>query len=512
MSARLHFITKHFQRGRLQCDFASIRMAAAAGLVLLFLAGCTAPYFREAPQPAIPASPRRLAQWPFDEYWAGIVFNGSKIGFSRLSLSADPERRDVFQIRSEAVFRIRFLMFDKRIHLRAVDRVRGDLRMVDFVYDYDLDGNRKRISGTRRGDVLQVRIEAGGVVQQRRIIHPGALYPTAVIGFFPVREGLQVGRAYTFMVFDGETESVSEVAQKVVAYEESDLFSGRAHKVVTRLHGQEVVTWIDASGRPRLEMSMGGVLIADLETATAAKAYLAEAALNKEETLLDFSRVPVDRPIEGARIRRRLTAVIEGLPAAFSVPSDRRQRCRPGPGTGRVSCHIDIDADGAGPATSSAVHLAPTLAVPAHHPRIAGLSREIAGTAASDTERIRNILDWIGAHIEPAPVDVFSALDVLEGGKGECQGQTFLFAALSRSLDIPTKVVNGIVYASADQGFLYHTWAECRVDGAWISVDPTFGQLPADVTHIKLVEGETPSDLFPLVELMGKVSVRIGEQ
>jgi len=109
-------------------------------------------------------------------------------------------------------------------------------------------------------------------------------------------------------------------------------------------------------------------------------------------------------------------------------------------------------------------------------------------------------------------VDVFSALDVLEGGKAECQGQTFLFAALSRSLKIPTKVVNGIVYAPPVEGFLYHTWAETLLDGTWVAVDPTFGQVSADATHIKLVEGETPSDLFPLVELMGRISVRVLEQ
>ena len=58
-------------------------------------------------------------------------------------------------------------------------------------------------------------------------------------------------------------------------------------------------------------------------------------------------------------------------------------------------------------------------------------------------------------------------------------------------------------------GFLYHTWAESRIGHRWIAVDPTFRQLPADATHIKLMEGEKPSDLIPLVDFIGKVRVEV---
>ncbi len=47
------------------------------------------------------------------------------------------------------------------------------------------------------------------------------------------------------------------------------------------------------------------------------------------------------------------------------------------------------------------------------------------------------------------------------------------------------------------------------MNGRWVAVDPTFYQFPADATHIKLVEGETPGDVLPLVKLIGKLSVEI---
>ena len=101
------------------------------------------------------------------------------------------------------------------------------------------------------------------------------------------------------------------------------------------------------------------------------------------------------------------------------------------------------------------------------------------------------------------------ALDVLAGGRAECQGHALLYAAMARTLELPTRVVNGIVYSSALEGFVYHTWNESYLDGQWVALDPILGQLPADATHLKLVEGDTPADLLPLIELIGKIDIRI---
>ncbi len=50
--------------------------------------------------------------------------------------------------------------------------------------------------------------------------------------------------------------------------------------------------------------------------------------------------------------------------------------------------------------------------------------------------------------------------------------------------------------------------AESLVNGQWVAIDPTFHQIPADATHIKLVEGENPSELLPLVNLIGKLNYK----
>ena len=477
-------------------------IAAAIGLPLI--AGCAGLYFEPAEAPPDPAPRYNLETLPYREYWTGLVFNGHKIGFTRLQLSAVGD--GTFELRSEAAMHFRFLGIDKKVTLKARDRIAGDLTLRDFEYDYDLDGTTLQVTGSRQPGALQTTVvSAGQAIDQS---HPaaGKIYPASVIALYPVVHGLELGREYAYPVYDGETQSVAEVRQAVVAYERSELFDGPAFRLKTSLHGQQVDTWIDASGRPVLEMSLGGVFIAGLEDEAAARRYLTLAALNKSESLLDFSRVPTTPLIEHPRTVKRLAVEFRGF-GDFEVPSAGWQRClRSGD---LIRCEVEDTGNATDDGASASHYLQSTLPVPSRAPEIRSLARSIGGNLGNDYEQSRAIVDWIQANIEQTAVDVFSALDVLKGRKAECQGNTYLYAALARSLGIPTRVVNGLVYSEAGPGFLYHTWAESLISGRWVAVDPTFGQVPADATHLKLVEGETLAELGPLTRFMGRLEARV---
>lgn len=483
-------------------------------LVLLFLfCSCTGKYFRDAGKPSLPPFRLSLSEWPYKEYWTGIIFNGAKIGFSRFTLTPFKENNDLFEIRSEAALRIRFLMFDKTINLKSYDQVAGDLSLVRFIYDYDYDGNRQTLTGQVEENKLKVEIRTRGQINRQTIPFKDKLYPTSIIGLYPVMYGLEVGRSYIYQVYNGETQTISPVNQDVLAYEESDLFPGKAFKLKTSLHGQKVTTWVDSKGRPLLEMSLGGVIIAELESEDSAKKYLAHAALNKEEALLDFSLIKTGIPILEPRQVTILEVSLSGIDGRLNMPMDERQQCEGE--NDEVFCRISsqIQDDSGKTQDRSQLflkrYLMPSHVIPCTHQRISQLAREIVSEENEAYKQILLLLEWIYENIEKDPVDVFTALDVLENKKAECQGHTFLFSAFSRALGIPTRVVNGIVYSDEFKGFLYHTWAESFINEHWIAVDPTFWQMPADATHIKLIEGENISDLLPLVDLMGKIEIRV---
>jgi Transglutaminase-like superfamily len=482
----------------------------------MLLSGCAWMYFDTAGEPPSPVPHHTLAEWPFEEYWTGIVFNGAKIGFTHLSLAPAEDEVNQFDLRSEAFLRFRFLMFDKQANLRSYDRVAADLTLQLFVYDYDLDGNRLKLSGKLTDGMLEVEITSRGQTERQAIPIEGKLYPTSVIGMYPVLHGLELGRHYRYQVYDGETQSIATVNQKILAYEQSKLlFSGKGFKIKTELLGQKVTTWIGLDGKPLLEIAQGGVIISGLESELVAKKYLVEATINKEETLLEYSLIRTDTLIsEPARVTS-MEVALYGIDEELSIPSDGVQQCErqgekvicrismpelAGTSQGHLEAHAEVQ-----------VYLLSTRTVPSQDELIRGTANEITMGAPNPIEKIRMLIAWIEENIEQEPVDVFTALDVLARKKGECQGHTYLYAAFARSLEIPTRVVNGIVYSEHHGGFLYHTWAESFVDGHWVAVDPTLRQLPADGTHIKLVEGETFLDLMPLADLVGRLQVEVVE-
>jgi len=475
---------------------------------VLLLAGCasTADYFRDAGAPPA-ARERKLSDWPYRELWTGVVFNGAKIGFTRLSLAPAADAPQRWEIESEAAIRLRFLGIDKRVNLRSRDRVREDLTLERFAYAYDLDGSPLELEGESDGRTLLLRVRASGTRDERRIKLEQPLYPQSALTLLPLMHGLAPGRERRFFVLQGETQEVVEAEQAILAYERSPLFDGAAFKIRTRLLGVDTSTWIAPDGRPLFELALQGTMISALETESQAKSYLVAASLNKDEALIDFSllRSP---PLENPRRVSRLEIELEGVPAELAVPSDARQACARK--DLRLRCTVEGDGiDARGDPARLKEFLLPTLAAPSTDGQIVALARSIAGEAAGAGERIVRLLAWIDRNIAKEAVDAFSAVDVLRERRAECQGHAYLFAALARALGIPVRVANGIAYSEPHGGFLYHTWNEAWIDGeGWRAVDPTFGQARADATHVKLLEGESLAQLVPLVGMVGKARVQ----
>jgi len=505
-------------------------MARSIGLSLvivahaLWLSGCASWYFQKAGPPPSPSPKYELAQWPYKDYWTGIVFNGAKIGFSHLALA--PAGAE-YELRSDAAFVLHLLGFEKKFRFKSEDRVDDDLRLQRFEYDYHIDGNDLKLTGEVRNNALRVRIVTARNTTDQEFALTGPVYSTSVLPLYPLRHGLAVGREYRYTVYDGETQVLAEVTQKVLGYETSRLFDGPAYKIETRMHGHKTTTWMGADGLPKLEMALNGVLISAIETEKQARRYLALASLNKQDVLLDFSMVRPDRPIPGARQLGYLKIEIEGIEQRLAPRTDTGQRCEwkdnvatceirrvpPSPAvTGSYDSkprYRDVPIAVPMDAKLREHYLRPTLTAPTYDPRIRLQAQQIAGDAKEPVEIVNKLVAWIQANIQRSPVDVFSALDVLETKQAECQGHAYLYTSFARVLGIPTRVVNGLVYSEELKGFLYHSWNESLIGGMWLPVDPTFGQVGVDATHIKLIEGESSAELMPLVDLVGRIRARV---
>jgi transglutaminase-like putative cysteine protease len=98
-----------------------------------------------------------------------------------------------------------------------------------------------------------------------------------------------------------------------------------------------------------------------------------------------------------------------------------------------------------------------------------------------------------------------SALEVLESRRGDSNEHTVLFVAMARAMGLPARPSAGVVYV--DGQFYYHAWPEVYLNG-WVPVDPTFGQFPADASHIRFTVGGLARPM-ELVQLVGQLSIDI---
>jgi hypothetical protein len=453
--------------------------------------------------------PQQPTDWPWQEYWTGVIFNGEKIGFTHQQFVADQER---FRISSEAALRLRFLMIDKQFAAVTHDWVDANLQLERFEYDYKIDHSRRLIKGEVNDNKLTLDVSAQDHTDTKVLAFEGELIPMNAIYLYPVLHGLQVDKVYNYQVFDGESLAIHPVEQTIVAYQSSELFDEKAFKLETEVLGLTTTTWLDSSGLPQFELSLRGTLISALEPENYAKQYLTQTALSKAEHLLSYSLIPVTNEIEYPRSLTSMRVRLSGMPESFELINTSMQQCHRQNSTWQ--CHIQTDRfvpDGM-PALAAATtvrDVLPSFTVNSTAAKIINLANEITGTANDTDEQVQRILDWLDDNIQKEVVDSFNALDVLAQRKAECQGHSLLYAALARSLDIPTRLLNGVVYAEEFKAFLYHTWVESYINNRWQAIDPTFSQRHADATHIALLEGEELAKLTALLPLIGKLQIEL---
>ncbi len=58
---------------------------------------------------------------------------------------------------------------------------------------------------------------------------------------------------------------------------------------------------------------------------------------------------------------------------------------------------------------------------------------------------------------------------------------------MARAAGIPCREVSGLIYmGDSSQSFCGHAWNQVVIDGRWIPVDPTWGEIVINATHIAL--------------------------
>lgn len=436
-----------------------------------------------------------------DEHWSGIYLRGAKIGYShgRLRTTADGVRID-----ESSVMRLIVLEREQTVRLVVTATANPDLTVRRFTATLSSELGRFTARGRVDGARLILDVTTGGEQSRQELPLDEPLYLPSAARARLAASGLRAGRQATFRIFDPSAMQhqpmtiIVEEPQAIVL----DGLSIPAWKLRESFRGIESDVWIDATGRMLRERGAMGLEVVRESRDAAVTAGWQDTPVD----LMGAVAIPVATDIEAPRSRGRLRAQLGGL-AGFPVPSDARQRV--------AGDTLTIERE-AVPAVSYALpyretqwaaELQPTAFLQTDHPRVRTAARAALGDAREATAAADRLRRWVYTTLEKRPAATIpNALQVLEIRAGDCNEHAVLYAALARAVGLPARVVAGVVYQ--DGAFLYHAWNEVWLGNDWVSVDPAFDQMPADVTHLKLVEGG-PDAHAALMPLIGSLSIAI---
>lgn len=132
-----------------------------------------------------------------------------------------------------------------------------------------------------------------------------------------------------------------------------------------------------------------------------------------------------------------------------------------------------------------------TVRHPADDPRILDLAARAVAGLVDDGERATALTAFVHGHLSyrDSP-DAPSVLATMRSRVGDCTEFADFYTTLARAVGLPARTVVGLAYREAPGDaagtFALHAWNEVAVDGFWRSVDPTWGQASADLTHFAL--------------------------
>jgi transglutaminase-like putative cysteine protease len=153
-----------------------------------------------------------------------------------------------------------------------------------------------------------------------------------------------------------------------------------------------------------------------------------------------------------------------------------------------------------------ALFLEPEPLLETHSAEIAALATRLRGADTDPRIVAERINRWVYDSVrQEITVGLPSALGTLRSRVGDCNEHTQLYVALARAAGVPARVAAGLAFV--DGKFYYHAWPEVWLE-RWVAVDPTFGQFPADASHLRFTVGGLGRQA-ELLRLMGALHIDV---
>ncbi len=432
--------------------------------------------------------------------WMNIYQQGRKIGYTHRTFSRQEQG---FRLREEVFMRIQTMGVVQGISLKTEGALNKDMTLASF--DFDLASNL--FSFHARGKVNKDRMSVVTNVagDERRYELPLKEQVQLSQGVFTraLHADLKPGQELTVSVFDPMTMGSRPVRLSFVG-EEALTIMGRRRmlkKYAIDFMGARQYAWLDREGDVVREEGMLGMA---LEKTTREDA-LAGLATSSSADLTDLAsvdaRVQIPDPAGLQVLKVKLSNIDVG---ALMLGGGRQTYAQD-----LLTVSKEVYGKVGGSLKNREAYLVSTPFIQTSNPAIRAQAELIVSREDGDEEKAGKIVAWVFKNIEKRPVlSVSNAAETLKNRVGDCTEHAVLVAALARAAGIPTLIETGLVYQRGR--FYYHAWNAVWLDnwGGWVTADAVMNQLPADVTHLRLVRGEVETQL-DLMGVVGKIKLQV---
>ena len=439
------------------------------------------------------------------ETWMNIFQSNRKIGFSHTRLSAE---NDGYHLQETILMRINTMGMVQDIQLKTRGRLKDDYSLADF--DFNISSGRFsfHVDGSLSGDVLTVNSASAGSNRRMEIRLKNKPYLLAGITSAMAAVELKAGDKYAFDIFDPATMGQAPVIVEVFGQEDISIAGSQktATKVALNFKGTSQIAWIDESGDVLQEKGILGIRLEKTTRQDALEGLGMEASADLTEIASVASNVMLENPDQLATLKFEINGI-----------ADKRVRLDGGRQIFKKNvltvnresiANLADNIDRKDLQAFEKIYLQPSAFIQSDHQNIQTLAHKIVANKNTSLEKVRALVDWVHQNIEKRPVlSLPDALSTLKNRVGDCNEHAVLLAALARAAGIPCRLEAGLVYLKGR--FYYHAWNLVYL-GRWITVDALFDQVPADVSHIRLVTG-SPRQQLDLMGLIGKINLKVIE-
>lgn len=485
------------------------------------------------------------------EQHLGFYLGGDKIGYSRFLLKEEAPISneesggaaaplDYYLFQSESEWRIQAMGMPFDINVRNYGTLNKDLSIRTFQFSFNSSGQTINLKGevqTEDGKpVLVLNTKSEDHTNVKKLPLDGPVYHTDVIHLLAARDGLKEGARYVYQVYDPLSMAMGDIVVTVEGLDTLELPTTQekveAHRIVMDYKGFKATSWVDDSGEVYQENSQvsGIAFTAVREKAGDAenrefrsKPIMPEPTSNAKEStdLIDASRILTKVKIPDPKRTGEMRYTVDGEDGA-DIPDDGYYQTLESTENGIYTFKTRrVDYSGLiaqlpvqeppyqEPSSDEGVkpYLEDDALIQSGSPRIRQKALEITQGSQNQWAAAEKIAMWLYINIEKEfRVTIPSALEVLNSMKGDCNEHSTLFAALARSIGIPTKIIAGLVYQ--DDGLYYHAWNEIYANGHWMPIDSTLNRIEMDAAHIKLAQGALDSQT-DIAKMIGNLKVEI---